>query len=251
MIDEATYQKVDTHRRKTIPAGPFRVRGSESSTDESESSTDESESSTDESESSTDESESSSVAMSGPRVITQSKHTRSPAHESVSGTCRVASVSETCRFTLSPPAMLIAPWRGGLIRLDQLDSTQKEGNFYQFEAVPAEAKPEDVVLMSCRPEVHGFSLRQKQWSRSSPPLRGSTVRQICIYDIVFAPSRKRGSTVSIRNLFCKRLVEPRSMFMSKPRFLRGESRYLKYNQCKNESRMIANSRAEYFTVTAY
>lgn len=87
------------------------------------------------------------------------------------------SFSELCRFTLCPPAMLIAPGRGGLISLDQLDSTQKEGNFYQFEAVQAEAKPEEVVLMSCQQEVNGFSLRQKRWSRSSSPDQGSTAYQ--------------------------------------------------------------------------
>ena len=73
--------------------------------------------------------------------------------------------------------MLIAPGRGGLISLDQLDSTEKAGNFYQFEAVQAEAKPEEVVLMSCQQEVNGFSLRQKRWSRSFSYDQGSTAYQ--------------------------------------------------------------------------
>lgn len=80
-------------------------------------------------------------------------------------------VPQLCHFTLSPPAMLIAPGRRELIKPDQLDSSQKEGDSYYLKGVQAKAKPEDYVLMSVYQYVNGFSLRQKKWSRSSHPLR--------------------------------------------------------------------------------
>ncbi|MDI1487539.1 MAG: hypothetical protein OHK93_006809 [Ramalina farinacea] len=50
-----------------------------------------------------------------------------------------------------------------LIKPDQLDSSQKEGDSYYLKGVQAKAKPEDYVLMSVYQYVNGFSLRQKKW----------------------------------------------------------------------------------------
>ena len=120
-------------------------------------------------------------------------------------------VSQSRRFTLSPPAMLIAPDRGELISPDQLDFTQQEGDLYQFKAVQAEGTPEEVVLMSCQQEVNGFSLQQKSWSESPFPPQDSTTNPFYVYVKIFSISSEKKLRCLHPQLLYKLLVEPKSV----------------------------------------
>ena len=153
MVDETTYRRTLKWERSVIQDGPRRHKSYYAAV-------------------SSDEDGSSSDVDVGECLATR-KGTHADKH-----------ISHNRHSTLSPPAMLIAPNSGELISPDQLESAQRDGDFYQFKAVSAEGKPEEVVLMCCQQEVNGFSLQQKLWSRFSSPPRDSTFSNFYIYVMI-------------------------------------------------------------------